>query len=271
MLIAAASLASVSVRVAAQPVPVLVSTALANELGATQDQNHPMRYLLHRSSPRYTSSRQMYETRDGNVSLLIDANGLPLSAADEAKERDRLAQLLADPSRQRHRKQAEDADRERAVRVLRAMPAAFLYSDEGTAQTATGTVERFAFRPNPGFNPPNIETQVLAGISGEIWIDPTAQRVVRLEGHLDRDIDFGWGILGRLYKGGWIRIEQADIGAGQWRTVRFEMKMSARVVWKTRVFDTVEELTQFAPLPPSNGYREAIAALERKQSSGRQP
>ena len=39
---------------------------------------------------------------------------------------------------------------------------------------------------------------------GEIWIDPVHQRVVRLEGHLQQDVDFGWGILGRLNKGGWI-------------------------------------------------------------------
>ncbi len=269
--IVAVCLASRPLPFPAQPVPALVSTALANELGAAQDQRQPMRFLLRKSSPRYTSTRQIYETRDGNVSLLLNANGQPLSAADQAKEHDRLAQILADPSRQRRRKQGEGADRDRALRILRVMPAAFLYSDEGPAQAATGTVERFTFRPNPGFEPPSLETQVLAGISGEIWIDPTAQRVVRLEGRLDRDIDFGWGILGRLYKGGWIRLEQADIGAGQWRAVRFEMKMSARVVWRTRVFDTVEEISQYAALPPSIGYREAIAALEGKQIPGRQP
>ena len=52
-------------------------------------------------------------------------------------------------------------------------------------------------------------------MAGEIWIDPVKLRVVRLEGHLQQDVDFGWGILGRLNKGGWIVIEQADVGGGQ--------------------------------------------------------
>ena len=69
-------------------------------------------------------------------------------------------------------------------------------------------------------------------MTGEIWIDPVHLRVVRLEGHLQQDVDFGWGILGRLNKGGWIVIEQADVGGGQWRTVRFQMQMSGRVVFK---------------------------------------
>ena len=60
-------------------------------------------------------------------------------------------------------------------------------------------------------------------MTGEIWIDPVHERVVRLEGHLQQDVDFGWGILGRLNKGGWIVIEQADVGERQWRIVHFQM------------------------------------------------
>ena len=248
----------------AQPAPsgqALVTAALSNELAANQDLTHPMRYLLHKTTPRYESTREIYETRDGGVARLLTSNGQPLGAADEAKEQARLVQLAADPGRQRHRKQSEDADRERVLKVLRALPTAFLYTDQGPAHAATGTVERFTFRPNPAFTPPDLETQVLAAISGELLIDPAARRVVRLEGHLDRDVDFGWGILGRLNKGGWIRLDQDEV-SGQWRSVRFEMKMSGRVVWKPRVFDTTEEQTQFAPLPATMGYREAITALE---------
>ena len=98
-------------------------------------------------------------------------------------------------------------------------------------------------------------------MTGEIWIDPAHQRVVRLEGHLQQDVDFGWGILGRLNKGGWIVIEQADVGGGQWRIVHFQMAMSGRVVFKNRIFDTTEERPQFAPLPAGLDYQQAIEML----------
>lgn len=239
----------------------LVDRALANEFDAAQDTSHPMRYRLRKTSPRLTTTKEIMETRDGEVARLIAINDKPLSGADEATEEARLNELLGDPARQRHRKQAEDDDAGRALKVLRALPSAFLYQDAGPGQGPTGKVEKFTFRPNPAFDPPYLETEVLPAMSGEIWIDPVHVRVARLEGHVQKDVDFGWGILGRLNKGGWIVIEQAEVGQGQWRTVRFQMQMSGRVFIKTRVFDTTEDQTDYAPLPQGMSYQKAIEIL----------
>jgi hypothetical protein len=238
--------------------PTLVQRALANEVAAAQDTSHPMRYVLRKTSPRLTTTKDMIETQDGLVAMLVAVNDRPLSAPEQAREQARLNGLLADPGKQRHRKQAEDADAGRAMAVLRALPAAFLYRYAGPGP---GGVGRYAFRPNPKFSPPNLETQVLTAMHGEIWIDPVQARVMRLQGTVQQDVDFGWGILGRLYKGGWITIDQADVGGGQWRIVKFQMAMSARVVIKNRNFATTETETQFAPVPQTLSYRDAIAML----------
>ncbi|MGA2808853.1 MAG: hypothetical protein ABSE87_12015 [Terracidiphilus sp.] len=239
----------------------LLQRALATELRAAQDASHPMRYRLRKSSPRLTSIKEILETRDGAVARLVSINDKPLSQADEQKEQARLDALLADPGRQRHRKQNEDQDTARALKVLRALPNAFLYQFAGAGAGSSGKVEKFTFKPNPNFAPPDLETQVLTQMTGEIWIDAAQERVARLEGHLEQDVDFGWGILGRLNKGGWIVIDQADVGGRQWRIVRFQMVMSGRVVFKNKSFDTVEEETQFAPLPAGLGYQQAIQML----------
>lgn len=238
-----------------------VDRALANELRAAQDAGHPMRYRLHKTSPRLTTTKEICETKDGEVARLISVNDKPLSEADKQKEDARLDALASDPSKQRHRKQAEDADAGRALMVLRALPEAFLYQYAGSGGSLAHKVEKFAFRPNPGYSPPNLETQALTTMTGEIWIDPDHERVTRLEGRLQRDVDFGWGILGRLNKGGWIVIEQADVSEGQWRVVHFQMQMSGRVVFKNRVFDTTEDETQYSPLPLGMSYRKAIELL----------
>jgi hypothetical protein len=239
----------------------LVDHALANELHAAQDHGVPMRYALRKSSPRITTAKEIIETKDGAVARLVSINDQPLSAADEQKEQARLDALLADPSLQHHRKQAEDTDTGRALKVLRALPQAFLYQYAGSADMPSGKVEKFTFKPNPVFSPPDLETEVLTAMSGAIWIDPAQARVTRLDGHLDQDVDFGWGFLGLLHKGGWIAIEQADVGGGQWRAVRFQMQMTARVFFRTRVFDTTEDETQFAPVPAGLGYAQAIQML----------
>ena len=119
------------------------------------------------------------------------------------------------------------------------LPSAFLYQYAGPAERPRRKSGEFTFRPNPQFSPPDLETQVLTAMTGEIWIDAAQERVVRLEGHLQQDMDFGWGILGRLNKGGWVVIEQADVGGDQWRMVRFQMAMNVRVLFKTRDFDTM--------------------------------
>lgn len=252
----------------------LVDRALTNELNAAEDQNHPMRYQLRKTTPRMSSTKEILETKDGEVARLIAVNGQPLGPAAEATEEARLNALLGDPAKQQRRKQAEDEDAGRALKVLRALPSAFLYQDAGPGEGPTGKVEKFTFRPNPKFEPADLETEVLPAMSGEIWIDLVHLRVARLEGHLQQDVNFGWGILGRLSKGGWIVIEQADVGANvgpdmrgpdmridRWRTVRFAMQMSGRVVFKNRAFDTTEVQADYAPLPTGISYQQAIELL----------
>jgi hypothetical protein len=239
----------------------LVHRALTNELRAAADSQHPMRYRLRKSSPRLTTTKEICETKDGAVARLIAINDGPLSAADEQREQARLEQLLRDPGKQRHRKQSQDDDTARALKVLRSLPNAFIYEYAGSGQGSRGPVQKFSFKPNPKFDPPDLETQVLTRMTGELWIDSSQERVARLQGRLQQDFDFGWGILGRLYKGGSILIEQTDAGDHQWRIAHFEMKMSGRVVFKTKVFDTTEDESQFVPVPVGLKYQQAIAML----------
>jgi hypothetical protein len=238
-----------------------VRKALAAELAGVQDLQHPMRYQLRKSSSRLSTTKTIYETRDGAVARLIEINDRPLAPTDEQKEQARLDALLNDPGKQKHRKQAEAADTSRVLKVIRALPDAFVYDYIGTADTARGKVEKFAFRPNPSFDPPDLETHALTEMTGEVWIDAAQDRVTRLEGRLRNDVDFGWGILGRLNKGGWLVIEQAEVSNHQWRIVHFQMAMSGRVLFKTKSFDTQEDEAHFVPVPTGISYAQAIRIL----------
>jgi len=250
---------------AAAPAPAddLVRRALAAELNNARDPKHPMRYMLRKSSSRLISTKEIFETKDGAVARLVAINDRPLSPEEEQSEQARLNQLLSDPGRQWHRKQTEDGDANRVLKVLRILPDAFLYEYAGSETGPSGKLEKFDFKPNPRFNPPDLETQVLTAMKGQLWIDASQERVTRLEGHLQEDVDFGWGILGRLNKGGWIQLEQADVGDHQWRVVHFQMNMSGRVVFKNKVFDTVEDQSKFAPVAPGLSYQQAIHELRQ--------
>lgn len=247
----------------------LVTRTLATELRLAQDLSHPMRYLLRRQSPRLTSTKEIVETRDGDIARLLSINDQPLSAADEQREQARLSALAGDPSLQRHRKQSEDQDMEIVLKLLRMLPKAFLYQYAGTGEGPGGAVQKFTFKPNSHFDPPDLESQALTAMSGELWIDAAQERVVRLEGHLEQDTDYGWGILGKLNKGGWILLEQTNVSEGQWRISHVGMDMTLRLLFRTRVFNTQEQMSRYTPVPAGLDYRQAIQML-RSYAGGEQ-
>jgi hypothetical protein len=92
---------------------------------------------------------------------------------------------------------------------------------------------------------------------------------VRLAGSLKQDKDFGWGILGQLDKGGWVEIDQADVGAGEWRIVHLKLVMNGRVLWKPKNSDSVQDYTLFAPVSATLDYRQAIQMLRSGAAAGR--
>ena len=266
----------------AQPAPTgltpaeaqaLVQRALATESRAALDLthlSHPMRYKLHKTSPRLSSTKEIVETHDGDVARLLQINDQPLSQSDEDKEQARLDALLANPSLQQHRKQSEDSDTARAMKVLRVLPTAFLYQFAGTATASTGTVEKFTFKPNPQFDPPDLETGILTAMAGELWIDPVQERVVRLAGTLQQDKNIALGIF-ELDKVGSVQIDQADVGGHQWRIVHLKLVMNGRVLFKTKNSDSEQNYTEFVPLAPDLSYKQAIQVLRAIPAAGGQP
>ena len=267
---AAASTAQTSPALTPAQAQALVTRALATESRAAQHfgHSHPMRYRLRKSSPRITTTKEIIETRDGDVARLVAINDQPLSPADEQMEEARLNALLGDPSLQRHRKQSEENDTDRALKVLRVLPTAFLYQFAGTGTASTGTVVKFTFRPNPQFDPPDLETGVLPAMAGEIWVDSVQARVVRLAGRLQQDKEIALGIV-QLDKGGWVEINQADVGAGEWRIVHLKLVMNGRVLWKPKNSDSVQDYTQFATVSAGLDYRQAIRMLRGGAAASR--
>jgi hypothetical protein len=240
----------------------LVDRAFAAESRTAQNASHPMRYLLRKSSPRLATAKEIVETRDGSVARLVAQNGQPLSTEDEQREQERLHALAESFSLQSHRKHSEDSDARMVLKILHAIPRAFLFQYDGIAPGPGGRpIQKYTFRPNPDFAPPDMETQVLKSMTGELWIDATEERVLRIASFLQQDTNFAWGILGRLSKGGWLIIDQAEVAGHEWRITRVQLRMNLRILFRTKVIDTDETMTNYAPVPPGLNYRQAIQML----------
>ncbi len=246
--------------VALDPV-ALVRRAVANELRATDGQ-HPYRYKLHKIDDGRSTTKEIVETKDGDVARLLEAGGHPLGGDANQNEIDRLNNLLAHPEIQEHRHKREQADSSRANEMIRLLPDAFLYQFLGMAQSPSGPAYRLSLKPNPNFDPPDREAEVYAGMAGELWIDQREERMVKLDVHLIADVNFGWGILGRLDKGGSILVEQEDVGNNHWEQEHFKLNLQGKaLLFKTLDFETTEDETDFVPVPAGWTYQDAVRLL----------
>jgi len=225
----------------------------------------PVRFLLYKEDEKGSTTKEVVQTRDGSVARLIAINGRPLTAEQENAEAARLQRLLDQPDLQERRRKREKDDAERAQKIIHVMPEAFLYTYEGIVPGPNGPAVRLSFKPKPGFDPPDQETKVAVGIQGELWIDQAQQRMVRLDAHLFEDVDFGWGILGRLYKGGSILIENADVGNHNWQLQRMKLDLTGKALMlKTLTFRVTENGTGYESVPREMSYKDGIRLLQSK-------
>jgi hypothetical protein len=109
-----------------------------------------------------------------------------------------------------------------------------------------------------------MEAEVLRGIAGEVWIDPAQERLSRLDGHFIADVDFGFGIIGKLNKGGTVLLEQTDVGGHDWELTRLTLHVTGKALMlKSLSFQITEEASGFAQVPTGLHYRDAIQMLKQ--------
>ena len=228
----------------------------------------PLRYLLRKKDGARDTTKDIIETRDGDVARLVALHGQPLSPQANQDELDRLNTLANHPEIQQHRKQREQKDADRVNRLMQLLPDAFLYRFEGMVPCAAGQCYYLSFSPNPRFTPPDVEAAIFRGMAGNVWIDQVQERLARLDAHLISNVDFGWGILGKLEEGGTIQIEQADIGRHNWQVTILKLNLRGKaLVVKSLSVQITEEASHFSPAPPGIDYRQAIQLLQKSEGS----
>ena len=244
----------------------LVRAAVANELKPRPSEVR-FAFRLRKQTPNGSSLKEIAETNEGMVSRLLEINDQPLSPEQRSGETERLASLLSRPEEIKKRAQDEKRDQNRVERLVRSLPEALLYEYDGTPPAADvpAGIVRLRFKPNPEFSPPDRESQVLKGLAGALWIDPRAQRVVRLDGELVQDVNFGWGLFGKLYKGGKVWIDQSRVTASDWATVGTKLDLNGRVFIFKKIKVKQEETTSaFRRIPADLTYAQGAEFLQKQ-------
>jgi hypothetical protein len=153
------------------------------------------------------------ETPQGTLRRLIELNGHPLGPQAAANERNRINNYVHDPAAQAKARRASAHDDAQAEELLKMLPNAFLWTRAGQ----TGDSETLHFRPNPDFDPPDMQSRVMGIMAGEMVISRDGHRIRTLKGRLTDNILIGWGILGKLDKGGTFDVERRLVGEAHWQ------------------------------------------------------
>ena len=212
-----------------------------------------------------SETRVVVETPDGRVDRIIAFNGEPLTPVHQDKEQERLRRFLRDTSALKKEISRQREEEKRRELMVASLPEAFLVEFSGT--DPDGKL-RFQFKPNPHFAPGNRETQVFRGIQGWLWIDPASERITQIRGELFKDVNFGWGILGRLYKGGKFEVLQDEIRPGIWRMTTLNLDFRGRLLlFKALHIFEKENSSEFVPTQPGMNTRAALIELLESNSS----
>lgn len=261
-------------KVPAVPAADFVRTIIANEVQASTHPPSLHMFRSRRQTPKGSQTRLYVETKQAIAARMIAIDDRPLTEQQQQAETNHLAWLAGDPEQLRKKAAREKEDEDRTMRMVKALPDAFLYEYAGTEDSAAGLgkpgdqLVRLKFKPNPAYSPPSRVEEVLEGMEGELLIDPTARRLARIDGTLFREVTFGWGIIGHLNKGGHFRVQQGDLGLGDgsWGITEMSLNITGKILLvKTLSMVSEEVLSDFRKMPDNLTFAQGLEALNTEQ------
>jgi hypothetical protein len=250
-----------SISANAQDAKALVQRMVQHELQARNDHSHWM-YLDSMTDDSGTNVKEVVETHTGSLALLLSENGHAISRSTRMKEEMELKKRAQDPAELKKQQKNSDEDSRKAVDMLKMLPNAFQY----TLVDDSGEKVHLHFRPNPGFDSPSREAKVFHAMAGDMIIDKKSERLAGLSGTLESNVYFGFGILGRLEKGGTFKLRQTEVAPNHWELSLLDVHISGRVLFFKSIEEQQQETrTDYQEVPNDLTPQKAVAILIKKE------
>ena len=251
----------------------LVGAAVANEVAAADDNSVKHMFRARKMTAQGSQTRIYVETKDAMAGMTIAYNDKPLSAEQLQGEQGRLADLVSNPELLRRKQRQEKEETEHTLRILKALPDAFLFEYDGsvmgnsTLGSERTQLVRLQFRPNPAYRPPSRVEEALVGMKGVVLIDAAALRIAQIDGTLFKEVTFGWGILGHLDKGGQFFVQQEKLGDGFWNVSCMRLAFTGKILlFKSISIKSEEVFSDFRRVPADTTFAEGVRMLEQERA-----
>lgn len=120
--------------------------------------------------------------------------------------------------------------------------------------------------PDPKFQPHSMLQDAFAHTTAKLWVDHQSIQIVHAEAHVMSDIPFGGGILGKLYRGSVVALDQAEIAPGVWLPTRYQYDYAGRKFLFSFDQHQVIEVNRYRRVGPP---KEALQIVQTELSSGK--
>jgi hypothetical protein len=205
---------------------------------------------------------------------LIATNGQPLKAEERQSEEARIERFINNPQELKKKCEQDHDTAERTMRIVRALPDAFLFSyagqEAGTEKIGRANAQllKFNFHPNPAYQPPTRVEEVLTGLQGYVLVDAENLRLAALDGTLFKDVAFGWGILGHLNKGSRFAVQQVKLDDGLWQVSSVTFNFTGKVLMlKSINVNATEVFSGFQRIPAELSLVQALEFMKHQSSA----
>jgi hypothetical protein len=243
----------------------LVREVIYNELHDRERDSH-WEYRSECVSAAENLVREQVETDNGPVFRVLAEDGAPLDEARQQREDKRLDRYVHDPGEVARVRHAHEEDEARLAGVMEMLPKAFVFEYQGglNQNAPADELVRIAFRPDPQFSPSSYEARIVHALAGTLTVDTRLKRMIDMRGVLAERVDFGYGLLGHVDKGGSFEIHRVRVSAAHWKTDLVEVHIQGKVLMlKTVSKDQREARSDFRPVPNGTTLAEAKQMLNQ--------
>ena len=241
---------------AKDPMP-LVKLAVKTELDA--DDNDHSRWRYRDDEQELKTVSIVVQTDAGSVKRMISREGRALTAAQAHEEDLRVSRLIHDPSRLAKQRKDGEQDDKNARELLTMLPDAFVW----TVDSENASVVKLHFEPKADFRPPSLQSRVLAAMNGAIVVDKAQHRIETISGTLTEDVTFGFGLFGKLRKGGTFRVERRELAPGLWQITETHVHIDGKALLFKSIGQQQDEVQSEYTRVPKGTTLEQAAAMSR--------
>jgi hypothetical protein len=242
-----------------QDARAFVRAVVANEVAADANDHSRWMYRDEDGVPGKVTVKLVIQTSQGDLSKAIERDGQPPPPQQQKKDEEKMDAFVDDASLRQKQKHDHEEDAEKASALTKMLPDAFLWSVAEQNRTTT----TLKFMPDPSFHPPTRESRVFAAMEGTMVVNTGQKRIQQLKGTLTRDVNFGYGLLGKLEKGGTFEIARQEIAPGVWAITATHIHIHGHALIFKSIGEEQDEVTShYHPTPSSLSLADAAKMLK---------